>query len=45
MICFLEKHRKMCMNLLWAAVVLASIKSLFTDTGFDNAYMVAMSFL
>ena len=44
MICFLEKHRKMCMNLLWAAVVLASIKSLFTDTGFDNAYMVAMSF-
>ncbi len=29
---------------MWAAVVLASIKSIFTDTGFDNAYTVAMSF-
>lgn len=44
MIGFLEKHKKMCMGLLWAAVVLASIKSIFTDTGFDNAYTVAMSF-
>lgn len=41
---FLEKHNKMCMALLWAAVVLASIKSIFTDTGFDNSYTVAMSF-
>lgn len=44
MIGFLEKHKKMCLSLLWAAVVLASIKSIFTDTGFDNAYTVAMSF-
>lgn len=41
---FLEKHKKKCISLLWAAVVLASIKSIFTDTGFDNAYTVAMSF-
>lgn len=41
---FLERHKKKCMTLLWVAVVLASIKSLFTDTGFDNAYTVAMSF-
>lgn len=40
----MEKHKKMCMSLLWAAVLLASIKSIFTDTGFDNAYTVAMSF-
>lgn len=44
MIRFLEKHKKICMALLWAAVVLASIKSILTDTGFDNAYTVAMSF-
>lgn len=44
MIGFLEKHKKMCLCFLWAAVVLASIKSIFTDTGFDNAYTVAMSF-
>jgi len=44
MINFLEKHRKKCISLLWAAVILASIKSIFTDTGFDNAYTVAMSF-
>lgn len=44
MISFLEKHKKTCMSLLWTAVVLASIKSIFTDTGFDNAYTVAMSF-
>lgn len=44
MIGFLEKHKKMCLALLWAAVALASIKSIFTDTGFDNAYTVAMSF-
>ena len=30
--------------LLWVAVILASIKSIFTDTGFDNAYTVAMSY-
>lgn len=29
---------------MWAAVVLASMKSILTDTGFDNAYTVAMSF-
>lgn len=44
MIIFLEKHKKICMSLLWAAVLLASVKSIFTDTGFDNAYTVAMSF-
>lgn len=41
---FWEKHKKKCIFLLWAAVVLASIKSILTDTGFDNAYTVAMSF-
>lgn len=44
MLIFLEKHRKKFISLLWAAVVLASIKSILTDTGFDNAYTVAMSF-
>lgn len=44
MINFLEKHKKLCLSLLWAAVILASIKSILTDTGFDNAYTVAMSF-
>lgn len=44
MIRFLEKNRKKCIAVLWVAVVLASIKSIFTDTGFDNAYTVAMSF-
>ncbi len=41
---FWERHKKKCILLLWIAVVLASVKSLFTDTGFDNAYTVAMSF-
>lgn len=41
---FWEKHRKKCIAFLWAAVVLASVKSILTDTGFDNAYTVAMSF-
>lgn len=44
MIQFFQEHKKKCMSLLWMAVVLASIKSVFTDTGFDNAYTVAMSF-
>ena len=44
MIRFWEKHQKKCMILLWAAVILASVKSILTDTGFDNAYTVAMSF-
>ena len=44
MIAFIEKNRKKCITLLWAAVTLASIKSIFTDTGFDNAYTVAMSY-
>ncbi|MCM1192073.1 MAG: hypothetical protein NC123_12130 [Butyrivibrio sp.] len=44
MINFLEKHKKLCLTLLWTAVVLAGIKSIFTDTGFDNAYAVAMSY-
>lgn len=44
MIVLLEKHWKKFISVLWAAVVLASIKSIFTDTGFDNAYTVAMSF-
>ena len=44
MIAFLEKNKKKCMILLWVAVVLASIKSILTDTGFDNAYTVAMSY-
>lgn len=39
-----EKHKKKGMLLLWVAVILASIKSILTDTGFDNAYTVAMSF-
>ena len=44
MIKFLEKHQKKCMILLWAAVILASVKSIFADTGYDNAYTLAMSF-
>lgn len=41
---FVEKHIKKILSLLWIAVVLASIKSIFTDTGYDNSYTVAMSF-
>lgn len=44
MTAFWEKHKRIGMRLLWAAVILASIKSIFTDTGFDNAYTVAMSY-
>ena len=44
MIAFFEKHKKKCITFLWVAVVLASIKSILTDTGFDNAYTVAMSY-
>lgn len=44
MIAFLEKNTKKCIKLLWVAVALASIKSIFTDIGFDNAYTVAMSY-
>ena len=44
MISFLEKHRKKCIVLLWLGAILASAKSILTDTGFDNAYTVAMSF-
>lgn len=29
---------------VWIMVVLASVKSIFTDTGFDNAYTVAMAY-
>lgn len=41
---FLKKKADKLIVLLWVAVVLASIKSIFTDTGFDNAYTVAMSY-
>lgn len=41
---FWEKNKKKCISFLWIAVILASIKSLLTDTGFDNAYTIAMSF-
>lgn len=44
MIALFEKNSKKCITILWVAVVLASIKSIFTDTGFDNAYTVAMSY-
>lgn len=44
MIAFLEKNTKKCITLLWVAVALASIKSILTDAGFDNAYTVAMSY-
>ena len=41
---FFKKKADKLIVLLWVAVVLASIKSIFTDTGFDNAYTVAMSY-
>lgn len=41
---FLKENSDKLITLLWIAVVLASIKSIFTDTGFDNAYTVAMSY-
>lgn len=41
---FLEKNKDKFIKLLWVAIILASTKSLFTDTGFDNAYTVAMSY-
>ena len=41
---FLKEKADKLIVLLWVAVVLASIKSIFTDTGFDNAYTVAMSY-
>lgn len=44
MMAFLEKNMKKCITILWVAVLLASIKSILTDTGADNAYAVAMSY-
>lgn len=41
---FVEKNRKLFLRILWVAAILASIKSIITDTGFDNAYTVAMSY-
>lgn len=44
MIQFLQKHQDKFIKLLWVGVVLVSLKSILTDTGFDNAYTVAMSY-
>lgn len=41
---FFKKYEKMIVGLLVIFGVLAAVKSIFTDTGFDNAYMVAMSY-
>ncbi len=38
-----KNPQKSIMNLLWIFILLASIKSIFTDFGYDNAYQVAMS--
>lgn len=40
----IEKKEKLLTIILWIFVVLAAIKSILTDTGFDNAYTVAMSY-
>lgn len=39
-----KKLYKIVLILLWIGAVLVSIKSIFTDTGFDNSYTIAMSF-
>lgn len=44
MLDFLEKKEKILIRILWIGTVLAGIKSIFTDTGFDNSYAVAMSY-
>ncbi len=36
--------KRMVMRLLWVGVVLVSIKSILTDTGYDNGYQIAMSY-
>lgn len=41
---FFEKKEKVIYRFIFVGVVLAAIKSIFTDTGFDNAYTVAMSY-
>lgn len=39
-----ENKQGVARKALWILVALASIKSIFTDTGFDNSYTVAMSY-
>ncbi len=39
-----KKTEKIIISILWAAAVLVCIKSIFTDFGFDNSYMIAMSY-
>lgn len=41
---FIENNKKVFDRILWVFVILASIKSIVTDTGFDNSYTVAMSY-
>jgi len=41
---FVKEKADKFILLLWIAILLASIKSILTDTGFDNAYSVAMSY-
>lgn len=44
MINFFNKHERLIIRLLVVFSVLAAVKSIFTDTGYDNSYMVAMSY-
>ena len=44
MIEYLRKHEKQVVNVIFVFCILAAIKSIFTDTGYDNSYAVSMSF-
>lgn len=44
MIEYLKKHEKQAIDVIFVFCILAAIKSIFTDTGYDNSYAVSMSF-
>lgn len=41
---YLKNHEKQILKILFVLGALAAVKSIFTDTGFDNAYTISMSY-
>ena len=41
---YIRNHSDKFIKLLWLGTILVCIKSILTDTGFDNSYAVAMSY-
>lgn len=41
---YIKNHEKQIVRIIFVFGVLAAVKSIFTDTGFDNAYTISMSY-